>query len=224
MKKWFLIAAAALLAVSCKLENAFTQTNAMEFLNIRNGSIQNDNSILYTVTSDITDHKWTDCSRIYALFDMTGDNSAGTGYNIELKAYEPVSIVTPEDPSEEDGIGDPVKIGDSGISGGYLNLILGWQTLAKSTAQHSIRVTYEDDALTGFLRLTIIHDADGESEADIHDDENPTAYGYFSIPIYDLFPAGSSRTLELTVAYYDSSDEEEPVKQSSVTLYTSVRF
>lgn len=227
MKKWFFIAAAALLAVSCNLDNHFTQTNATEFLNIRNGSILNDNLVTYTVVSDETDQGWKNCTRIYALFDITGDNSTGTGYNIDLKNYAPAAIIQAAERAEDDVLGDPLYVGDYSISGGYLNLILQWYTPYKSTVEHLLKVTYEDNATANTLNLTIIHDAAGESEDIISKDgnENNSVHSeYISVPIYNLFPSGEIRSITLSFAHYDSSDEEEPVKQQAITLYSSVRF
>lgn len=197
MRKYILtLIACALTAVSCELKNEYYVSNVNDLVTARDKtSMMSDYGVLYTITSDISDHKWVVGERYMINFDIENAD-----YEITLKGYTPCIISTPakmgEDPSPGE---DPIQVNGSTISGGYVNLHMDYYRKKGSDYAHKIFMEYKDDPASGILELILIHDGNGENPVQMDKEELDKITAVYSFPLADLVPKGQSRLLQLTL-------------------------
>ena len=212
MKKFIIAAVAAVLcAWACDMgEPVYSITNVSSYLTYNEGELFNDYGVRFTVTTDQTDGKWkVDGTRMYSTFDVLNIN-----YDIMLKAYYVAVIDAPvEGAPSEDATFDPVTIYDCSVSGGYLNLIIGYHAVDGTECPHQMKLYYIDKSNSLEFRLT--HEGDGENPIEMDESSLKTVSRFCCFPIYDIVPSGESRYITLTI---------DTLQKDSEGAYTSVPF
>ena len=213
MKKLIPILLAFLpLAVSCKLDDTYTQTNVQEMVTVKEGVLLNDNGYVFNVTEDaLGADKWKiEGNRYLALFDILN-----RALDIRLKEVVKVSIVSPAEYDEaEEYPADPLSPEMAGVSGGYLNLGLGYYKAKGSNAAHPIRFYEEVKGTVHYIHIT--HEGNGEDPTRMDEKDLETAIAVFSLPL-DL-KRGERVSLVMNVIVTDSTGKKT-VQEKTINLY-----
>lgn len=220
MKKLLITALAAMLAVnSCSLLDTpvYTVTNAVSYLNYKDGKLMSDGATIFNVTSDATDGNWkTEGNRMYAIFDILN-----VDYDITLKSYINSIIVNPQkDDNPEDAPGDPVSIMDCSLSGIYLNILTSFYVKKGSETPHDMHLYWSDDTRT--MSFILVHDGGGENVINLPESDMELVTRSYCFPIYNLAEEGQTRSLSLTInALSKNSDGTYSAEPFSYSLYGS---
>lgn len=214
MKKLIPILLAFLpLAVSCKLDDTYTQTNVQEMVSVKEGNLLNDNGIILNVVEDaLGTDKWKiEGNRYLALFDILN-----RALDIRLKSVIKATVMTPEvyDP-DADYPTDPLVPELTGYSGGYLNLGFSYYKDKTSNAAHRIRIC-EERIGTSQRYLHIVHDGAGEDPTQMDEKDLETLISIFSLPM-DL-KSGERVSLVMNVIVTDSTGKKT-VQEKTINLY-----
>lgn len=213
MKKLIPILLAFLpLAVSCKLDDTYTQTNVQEMVTVKEGVLLNDNGYVFNVTEDaLGADKWKiEGNRYLALFDILN-----RALDIRLKEVVKVSIVSPAEYDEtEEYPADPLSPEIASVSGGYLNLGLGYYKAKGSNAAHPIRFYEEVKGTVHYIHIT--HEGNGEDPTRMDEKDLETAIAVFSLPL-DL-KSGERVSLVMNVIVTDSTGKKT-VQEKTINLY-----
>lgn len=218
MKKFIITALAGMLAFnSCMLldDPVYTLTNAVAYLNYKDGNLMSDGGTTFNVTADATDGNWkTEGNRMYAVFDVLNIN-----YDITLKSYITSIIVKPQkDDEPADAPGDPVTIVDCSLSGIYLNIVTSIYVKKGSETPHDMHLYWSDDNRT--ISFTLVHDGGGESLINLPASDMELVTRSYCFPIYNLAEEGQTRSLTLTInALYKNDDGTYSAEPFSYSLY-----
>ena len=213
MKKLIPILLAFLpLAVSCKLDDTYTQTNVQEMVTVKEGVLLNDNGYVFNVTEDaLGADKWKiEGNRYLALFDILNRD-----LDIRLKEVVKVSIVSPAEYDEaEEYPADPLSPEIASVSGGYLNLGLGYYKAKGSNAAHPIRFYEEVKGTVHYIHIT--HEGNGEDPTRMDEKDLETAIAVFSLPL--KMSSNDRITLVMNVITKDSAGKQS-VEEKTINLY-----
>mgnify|MGYP006916118358 CR=1 FL=1 len=200
------------LVVSCKLEDTFTQTNVQEMVTVREGVLLNDNGYVFNVTEDALGvDKWKiEGNRYLALFDILN-----RPLDIRLKEVVKASIVYPAEYDEtEEYPADPLSPEMAGISGGYLNLGLGYYKAKGSNAAHPIR--FFEEVKGSQHNLHIFHEGNGEDPTRMEESDLETTIVMFSLPLE--LKSSERVSLVMDVITTDSAGKKT-VEEKTINLY-----
>lgn len=157
-----LIAEAALLS-GCTKED-FLITNDQTMGDIIGGRFLSDQGIWYDIVEQTCDGRLADCKRALVISDILKNTSTKDelSYEIRLKDFIDVSV-TEIVSSPGDAPQDPVLVDLAWVSGGYLNLRLGYYGQAASSVSHQFSAAIlQKPGINQELVVRVCHNANGE--------------------------------------------------------------
>ena len=213
MKRFFAIVLAILCLASCKKDEIIL-TNLESMGNVSPAGITIDSGITLQVTKLSCEDGYTAHERIHFLCNVLKKVS-DTKYEVELLYWARVlckDYVLPGAAYPGSDLGSfPIKPNTVWVSGNYLN-IESYTTFVKdSKAIHYINLEYNEAASdNNTLRFTLKHNTtDGESmkpDSPLTPADVVLGRSYLSVPIRDLIPEGSTKTLEITYEWHILQD------------------
>ncbi len=201
---------------ACELKESYHVQNAQDLVSASSATeFLSDYGVLYTVTSDLSDRKWSVGNRYLIVFDI--ENSS---YEITLKSYAEAVVSIPQEADwEERTPGDPVMVDGHTASGGYLNLQISFYRLKGGNYPHSFSMQYKDNVQNGALTLYLHHDGNGENPLNIDEDSLEKATILYSFKLAGLLPEGTSRTLYLVLDELEENATGDVLKENTYNLY-----
>jgi len=213
MKRFFILLAVALAAVSCIGDDTILCRDTV-MGNIKAGVLYTDGGLMYNIVETNVNVEVKDTVRILAVCDVirqTGDSD--TEYDVRLVGYTiPLckEALTASEVSDWDAVGnDPAGLQTGWFSGGYFNMYLQYCFDSSSKTVHTLNLVFDDlrsndDTLFFELR----HNAYGETYSEeTKDNENLAInYAYASFPIEKYLPSGKeSVVMSLDWRWYKDS-------------------
>ena len=198
MKKYLLIAFAALIASSCIKGEPFLVRDFVSGY-IISGTLNTDSGLLYHITKSQVDVDAKPEDRVFVLCDvMQQTGSSVTEYDVKLLDYviplnkAPLTYSAVTDWSAVGS--DPVALDKSmtWFSGGFLNTRLVFYYKDGSTTEHIMNLVYDDvNSTSDSLFFNLRHNAKGETwGAEGFESRAALGVGYATFPLDNLVPAG----------------------------------
>lgn len=196
MKKFLIVALAAILAFSSCMKNDVLIYNMSITGRVTNGRIVSDENIIYNVVESLTDDKLGDYDRVIVLCDVLEEVVSGKEFNVKLKDYAPMVTIIPvaKTSQNDEWFGsDAINMVQGWFSAGYLNMLVYITMVENSKTEHRISLMFNDTAdNTDTLHFYLKHNGYGETyDVDPDNSKMKMSNGYVSFPLDAYVPDGA---------------------------------
>lgn len=184
-----------------------------------------DGNIIYNITENASDTKFTDCRRLVINCDLLNVVSDGK-QDIKLNAYSEIKVkdcVSSED-GDVAGFGrDSVYIvpnGRYGTANGenqYITLYVSVPKIKDSTAEHDLELVFDRTSDAKEIRFILYHDAHGDViTKETPDEKKSSETSYFSFTVQDFLKdigLTNSTKFVFTTAFDNQKESEEAAQE-----------
>lgn len=204
----------AISLTSCLGESEYLYSS-LEMVNVLSSDrFKTDEGVIFNVVENSAASMPVDIKRMMISCDVIRNSSGKDGeYDIRLREFAEAKVSDPVLLGEADveKVGnDVVQVSQGWMTKGYFNALLKVITLKDSEQEHTIDLVFnEQRSHQDTLFFQIRHNAFGDSleEEDNHDKAFNVAGGYFSFPVEQYIPAGtSSIVIHLDWEWYKTYD------------------